>query len=54
MRVVLTDAYGSTESRTELPSADFAMHFNKAGNAVCFGGACTRENAVEIVRDRGL
>ena len=54
LRVVLTDAYGSTESRTELPSADFAMHFNAAGNAVCFGGACTREHAVEIVKERGL
>lgn len=54
LRVTLTDKYGAVNQTIELPSANFAMHFNAAGNGVCFGGACTRENAVEIVRDRGL
>lgn len=54
LRVTLTDAYGAVNQTIELPSANFAMHFNAAGNGVCFGGACTRENAVEIARGRGL
>lgn len=54
VRVEATDKYGSVSQTIDLPSANFAMHFNAAGNGVCFGGASTRENAVEIVKDRGL
>ena len=54
LRVTLTDKYGTVSQTIDLPSANFAMHFNAAGNGVCFGGASTRENAVEIVKDRGL
>ena len=48
LRRVLTDAYGTVERSIELPSANFAMHLNAKGNGVCFGGASTAENAVEI------
>lgn len=54
--LVLTaqDLYGSVTREIEIPSAMYAMHFNSAGNGVCFGGASTRENAVEIVAGRTL
>lgn len=48
LRRVLTDAYGTVERSIELPSANFAMHLNAKGNGICFGGASTAENAVEI------
>ena len=48
LRRVLTDAYGTVERSIELPSANFAMHLNAKGNGICFGGASTVENAVEI------
>lgn len=48
LRRVLTDDYGTVERSIELPSANFAMHLNAKGNGVCFGGASTAENAVEI------
>lgn len=48
LRRVLTDAYGMVERSIELPSANFAMHLNAKGNGICFGGASTVENAVEI------
>lgn len=48
LRRVLTDAYGTVERSIELPSANFAMHLNAKGNGICFGGASTTENAVEI------
>jgi len=48
LRRVLIDAYGAVERSIELPSANFAMHLNAKGNGICFGGASTAENAVEI------
>ena len=51
---VLTDGYGAVECVTELPSANFAMHFNADGSGICFGGASTRKNAVEIAGGRAL
>lgn len=48
LRRVLTDVYGTVERSIELPSANFAMHLNAKGNGICFGGASTVENAVEI------
>ena len=54
LRRVLTDAYGTVERSIELPSANFAMHLNAKGNGICFGGASTAENAVEIAPGYGL
>ncbi len=51
LRRVLTDAYGTVERSIELPSANFAVHLNAKGNGICFGGASTVENAVEIAPD---
>lgn len=49
LRLELTDKFGSVSFVTEIPSANFAFHLNKTGNAIAFGGASTRENAVEII-----
>lgn len=49
LRLQLTDKYGSVSFVTEIPSANFAIHINKAGNGIAFGGACTKSNAVEII-----
>lgn len=38
----------------ELPSANFAMHLNAKGNGICFGGASSEEDAVEIVPEYDL
>lgn len=54
LRRVLTDAYGAVERSAELPSANFAMHLNAKGNGICFGGACSEEDAVEIVPEYDL
>lgn len=54
LRRVLTDAYGAVERSMELPSANFAMHLNAKGNGICFGGASTAENAVEIAPEYDL
>lgn len=54
LRRVLTDAYGAVERSMELPSANFAMHLNAKGNGICFGGASTVENAVEIAPEYDL
>lgn len=54
LRRVLTDAYGTVERSMELPSANFAMHLNAKGNGICFGGACSEEDAVEIVPEYDL
>ena len=54
LRRVLTDAYGTVERSAELPSANFAMHLNAKGNGICFGGACSEEDAVEIVPEYDL
>ena len=54
LRRVLTDAYGAVERSAELPSANFAMHLNAKGNGICFGGACSEEDAVEIAPEYDL
>lgn len=54
LRRVLTDAYGAVERSVELPSANFAIHLNAKGNGICFGGASTAENAVEIAPEYDL
>ena len=48
LRLELTDAYGKVSRSVEIPSANFAIHLNAKGNGICFGGASTAENAVEI------
>ena len=37
-----------------MPSANFAIHLNAKGNGICFGGACSEEDAVEIVPEYDL
>ena len=49
LRLQLTDKYGSVSFVTEIPSANFAIHINRQGNGIAFGGACTKSNAVEII-----
>ena len=48
LRLELKDAYGKVSRSVEIPSANFAIHLNAKGNGICFGGASTVENAVEI------
>ena len=48
LRLELIDAYSKVQRSVEIPSANFAIHLNAKGNGICFGGASTAENAVEI------
>lgn len=54
LRLELTDKYGTVSMSGTLPSADFAVHLNAAGNSIAFGKACERSNTVEIAESRTL
>lgn len=48
VKLTVSDKFESVSSTIQLPSANFIMHFNAAGNAVAFGQTATSPNRFTI------
>lgn len=54
LRLTVADQFSSVTKVIELPSANFAIHWNATGDGICFGGASTASGAVEIASSYDL